>query len=797
MCLCTLSGRTRQEEEIIGSTQYTEARSLVRRIRRPRGESRRQFKSNVLLLRRHFEQFNVDASEICQWLMGIRPGGRHADESTGPFWEFFLDPGRFLRETGRGPEDADERIDAYRRIAFDVVAGIEDESRMSDPSIPRQIVESLHAVSMATRTESARRLFERLAGLEPSHRQILLKAAAEWIVSRYWRSVQGWPDRYKHWSDEKEEWEKAHPRLTESLREEFTGIFRDLGIRRKKPRVCPWERLEKGMDNCMYAGERIKVGYSRQSHSQLCAKYERFSYKQRQRTKSGKNFKSYFVKNAELYLKLRRKNRSLIKKDVMKLFRKKVPQALWFEKAWDEYLKALGVDEATLTKDGKLPHCTQFADDKECLFNRHTELCLQYRERLLRLPHLQELEQLYREWRDKYLSGPRRPSLRYPSKRTLPMPKVFGRGYFCADFTNSLLDLRLEGMGEGDFVRFGFAPWPADYDAQPSDATVTSVHIHFVGTRARAGFRFQAPHKTSRFASSQDEIDDLRSRKFPRAAQDGEFLDAARKLLLESFTGDAEREMKLLAVDLGDRGAGAAVFEGRCFKEAMPLKIIKTDTLIDKPPPVTKTPRKGKPGKRESKRARGLDKYHVARHLDTWRKGARKIAERRAKGEADPVKLGAHDMRSLSLHVRWMIRDWVRLNASQIIKTAESHKTDLIVLESLRGFSAPGYHKLDDEKKRTLAFFAYGRIRRKLTEKAVERGMRVVVAPYLRSSQVCAECGREQIDRNKLMKDKRKRRFICEYSDCTWQCDSDQNAACVLGRVFWGEIELPSERKKD
>jgi hypothetical protein len=163
-----------------------------------------------------------------------------------------------------------------------------------------------------------------------------------------------------------------------------------------------------------------------------------------------------------------------------------------------------------------------------------------------------------------------------------------------------------------------------------------------------------------------------------------------------------------------------------------------------------------------------------------------------------------------------MIRDWVRHNVAQIIAAAEEHKCDLIVFESLRGFRPRGYDEMDPQQKRRLAFFAYGRVRRKVVEKAVERGMRVVTAPYGYSSQICSQCGHEQQNKGLLRKNKSARRFKCECGapqaqgkkdaaprpaparqcPCRADLDSDANAARVLARVFWGEIVLPDPDKK-
>ena len=81
----------------MAGTRYSEARTLVRGLRRLGGESREEFKRKVLRLRRHFEQFNVDVSELCQWLMGLRPSGKGGGVATKEFCEFFLEPDRFRK----------------------------------------------------------------------------------------------------------------------------------------------------------------------------------------------------------------------------------------------------------------------------------------------------------------------------------------------------------------------------------------------------------------------------------------------------------------------------------------------------------------------------------------------------------------------------------------------------------------------------------------------------------------------------------------------------------------------------
>lgn len=460
-------------------TRYSESRTLVRGLRRLSEKRREDFKSKVLRLRRQFEQFNVNVSEICQWLMSLRPGGKKGCDATKDFWEFFLEPERFLDDKDK------EESDRYRKIEFDIAAGLETESNVSDSGFSQAVTESACEVAKLSSTPTARRLFERLFELDTSHRQVLLKAAAEWVVARYLRGYQNWERQHEEWVKEKEEWEKEHEDLTESVREEFNEIFKGLKIRIKKPRVCTWEQLEARRDNCQWAGERIRIGGVWKSHSSLCVKYKKFFNTYRSNAQKGANFRKYFVENAEYYIKLRTKRRG--NKDVdMERFQTK---ARWFPQAWDAYLKALEINEQTIMEGrGKLPHCIKFGSDQECQYNKHTNECQEYRKCLENRPDLQKLEGIYREWRGEYLSGPSKPSFRYPSQRRLPMPKIFGSGYFRVDFVNSVLELRLDDMGEGEFERFGFAQWPRDYNPKPQDTEITSVHINFVGTRHEPAF---------------------------------------------------------------------------------------------------------------------------------------------------------------------------------------------------------------------------------------------------------------------------------------------------------------------
>lgn len=767
------------------NTRYRESRTLVRRLCRPPKQSHEEFKSNVARLRKHFEQFNLNVAEICQWLMGFRPGRKNGNESTKEYWSFFLDPSGYLKVAD------DTQLDRYRRKSFCVAAGWVDEKSLAEFHPPQTLLDSIRAVSQIPHTPTAEKLFNRLKSLNPAHLQVLLKSAAEWTQTRYQRGVENWGKNFKRWDDERKNWEKAQPELTEPARNEFKKIFTELEIKIKSPRICDWERLNDSLQKCKFNGEKVRG----KNHAPLCVKFDEFL---KMKNEKGKSIsKKHFIENVNKYVEQRKKRicEPNSKKVIMEEIIKKDRNAVWFPAAWESYLKALNVNEQTiLNKWPRWLHCTSF--DKECDFLGHQEICKRYRQILDAKPELQPLEKIYREWRKEYLSGPRKPSFKYPSAKKLPMPNIFGEQFFKPDFEKSIIELRLDDMPENEYLKFGFAPWPKDYKTQPQDTEITSAHINFVGVRARVGFRFEVEHQESRFNVSQDEIDKIRS-DYPRRSQDQEFLDAARKKLLDSFIGDIERDLKILAVDLGSLNAAYAVFQGRsCLKSGL-LKIIKIDgpNLYDSLPK-----EKNKSGKDVYKFAKeqGLGKEHVDMHVKSFSEGAEAIAAKRAeiakkkneKKKGKESELGDHDMRSLSIHTRWMIRDWVRLNAKQIIETAEKNKIDLIVFESLRGFYAPSHDKLDEDKKRRMAFFAYGRIRRKVAEKAVERGMRVVTVPYFKSSQTCSKCTETQNDKNKWETNKKKQRFICEKECCDFKIHSDENAARVIGRVFWDEIEL-------
>ncbi|MGH9817853.1 MAG: hypothetical protein ACRD6I_17415, partial [Candidatus Acidiferrales bacterium] len=219
----------------------------------------------------------------------------------------------------------------------------------------------------------------------------------------------------------------------------------------------------------------------------------------------------------------------------------------WFHRVWPAYLKELGLSQKNLQTNHHchLPHCGKLGS--ECAYNPH-------------------------------------------------------KGYFQADFPTSEIGLRLDAMPPGEFLKFRFGPWPCDYHPQPHEAAISSVHLHFVGTRPRLGFRFSVSHKPSRFACSQDEIDELRSRTYPRAAQDG-FLEAARSRLLALLPAGAPDELRILAVDLGTAAAHAALFVGKRFAGAQALPVVKLEKLYSALPQEQSAP--------ESGRAKGLSLGHV------------------------------------------------------------------------------------------------------------------------------------------------------------------------------------------
>lgn len=826
-------------------SRYREARTLVRRLCRLPNEDRVEFRQKVARLRAHFIRFNSDTSELCQWLMGLRK--QFADPIADP--ASFGALGNFLLEPELPDIEADEaERDRWRLAVFDAVAGFRPDARPANQPLPGPVAAAVRqaAAQQAPTNSTARRLFERLRALQPAHRLVLLKSAAEWIVARYRRGVENWIRAHEEWAKEKIEWEKRNPELPPEIRERFTAVFKGLrepgrddvsGVRRKNPRICRHDRLRGNLDNCVYAGEK--------GHGLLCWKYIGFT--RDQKAKRPRFEPRTFEVQAREYLEIRHGGA-----DRQAAFSRLFPKSHHntgqrraadqkqqsFVVDWAAYLHGMGLDEKTVIQRGCFPHCLKLGktfEESECRWNPHTELCNQYKRALDNPANgfddgTLALEPLYREWRKNYLAGPRKPSFKYPSSRDLPMPKIFGEGFHEIDLERSILRLRLDDMSAGEWLEFGFIPWPRDYRPSREEigALVTSVHIHFVGTRARAGFRFAVPHATSRLGCTQDELDELRSRRFPRQAQDQEFLEAARKRIIASFGGDAERELRILAVDLGETGAWATVYHGRSRVVDVPLRIIKIDQRYAEMPGVLKKDQNApKPPKFEPESdPRGLRKQHVARHLERIAASESELARRRqaadrsAGASAAPSKGVKHDLRGPQRHVAWMIRDWARHNAAQVVAAAEEHGSDLIVFESLRGFRLPGYNEMDLDKKRRFGTLSFGRIRRKVVEKAVERGLRVVTVPYFLSSRFCAVCGHEQQNKGRWRRNKKDGKFACECGApqerpakgrsaaqeparsartadatgcaCTSELNSDANAARVLARVFWSEIRLPA-----
>ena len=925
----------------MAASRYRESRTLVRRLCRLPHQPREEFRHNISRLRKHFERFNVDVSEVCQWLMGLRK--RHAKQGDpadfGVVVGFLLEPVREWRrlDPARWPDSSaepdDEQQAAWRLAVFDDVAGFRPCAVLGDEPPPATLREAMDVVASEPLSPTAQKLFDRLRGYDPAHRFVLLKSAAEWIVARYRRPIEFRERELTKWQEEKEKWKQAHPELTPEMCEQFTAVFKSLvdpdrkgpgqgrpGIRKRNPRICLYERLKQNKDNCACANR---------GHGTLCWKYAEFVKlcgkcgksknrdqkpvaEIRQSIKSGswtddqiaamakliesghasKFNPDYFPKDATEYLESRIGS---LKKPPQKgtphqhalerLFRDKGPQQQAelrkrFKETWQTYLKVMGLNDDNVVQRaaeiaidvakqrGRLPHCTKIGktgEETACVYNVHTGLCRLYREQLEKHPaETRAQEKLYREFRKRgFHVPPRRPSFRYPSARDLPTPKIFGEHYFDPDFEQSVLRLRLDDMPRGKWLEFGFIPWPRDYDRHWAQVEFTGIHLHFVGAKARAGFRFAVSHAASRFGCTQDEIDDLRSH-FRRQTEDQAFLDAARQRLRGTLDPalDFDRDLRVLAVDLGEPegGAYAAVYQGHDLERDFPLEVLKLDYCypLDKRKQVLVEKKELKPepkftGGIEKTDARGLRQPHVERHVQDLSAKAKTVAEkakelklRSKKGKPPAVSLRGHDYRRLQLHTGWMIRDWVRVNAARIVQAAEEHNCDLIVFESLRDWRAPGYDELEVDslrKKRWLAMFAYGRIRRKVSEKAVERGLRVVTLPYHKSSQTCSVCRHLQCEEddcshkpkwrkdrwlnNKTGKSKENKgqhwfRCVCnieppkkkgndgrkptpheaptatavenpgrERCRCTAGMNSDANAARVLARVFWDEIRLP------
>ncbi len=765
--------------------KYREERTIVRGLRRMPVETTVEFKQKVVLLRGRFEKFNLDVSELCQWLMSIRPKkdreGNLVREEAREFWEFFLNPDMIVVDPTFS--------DSLRLKVFDELSSDKMNTALLSGDISQPLLDSMDAVRRIEKSESTRKLFIRLAKMPAVQRMILLKAAADWVYARYDRLIHHWEKRRPIWQKEKTEWEAKHPELTEEIHDRFTQAFHAIEIKKKSPRVCLAAKLVNTKDDCDFAGERIPADKKFVAHSQLCKKYWEFrrDWESTNPADYGK-FKKKFPEMAWRYIEIGVIKSRLTGNERMEELKReegvKIPlDKWWFPKVWNSYLKILNLNVKTLRDYGKLPHCLKF--DQPCEFNKHTQQCLDYYGQLKDIPtDFYAFDDDYRKWRKQYLAGPKKPSFTYPSAKSSPAPKIFGEHFYEIDWDQSVVKLRLDDMKKGEFLSFRFKEWPGGYDVKEARANVSSVHLSFIGARARVGFRFAVAPKQSQFSISQEEIEKARSGEFAPREDERIFPAIVRDKILESFQGDPNKELRILTVDIGETGAAVGFFRGREFLVAKPLRINKLDKLYE-----------SLEKKEKDEYRSGLNKDHVGRHLDSFEDMASEITTRRGiSTKTGAANLASHDLRYLALHTRWMIRDWARLNASQIIKLTEESPVDLIVLESERGFVAKGRAEKKeerDEKSRKMGFFAYGLIRRKLTEKAVERGMRVIMVPYRFSSQVCSECGCYQKEQKRLKENKTKRTFICEHKNCKYETNSDANAARVIGRVFWG-LELPS-----
>lgn len=279
-------------------TRYKSARTLVRPIGRLPNEPKPEFRDKLRRVREHFERFNVDAADLCQWLMGLRPNAKNGDPATVPFWRFFLEP-EFA-----DCELDEKETDRLRSTVFDAASGLAPLESLKIQSLPNPVRDSLTAIVGRARTSNTRQLFERMRGMFAPHRMVLLKSAAEWIVARYQRGMDNWERQHAEWELERQAWEGEHPALTPDVRKLFTEIFISLnehpdgtgtpGVRRKNPRICSWDRLKLGKDNCVYAGQK--------GHGPQCWEFSQFVAAQ----KNGGTIKKFFIDTANRFLAIRR-----------------------------------------------------------------------------------------------------------------------------------------------------------------------------------------------------------------------------------------------------------------------------------------------------------------------------------------------------------------------------------------------------------------------------------------------------------------------------------------------------------
>jgi hypothetical protein len=202
--------------------RYETARTLVRRLCRLPGEDKTAYRAKVRRLREHFERFNVDVAELCQWWMTLR---KKFDDPQTP--ERFGTLGDFLLEPSIADTEADEKTrDRWRLAIFDAVAGFSHQVHLQDAVLPDNLRKAITQATQEPRNNTTAKLFDRLAKLEKPHRLVLLKSAAEWIVARYQRGMANWLRQHEEWEKEKHEWEQQHPELTPDIRERYNAIYR-------------------------------------------------------------------------------------------------------------------------------------------------------------------------------------------------------------------------------------------------------------------------------------------------------------------------------------------------------------------------------------------------------------------------------------------------------------------------------------------------------------------------------------------------------------------------------------------
>ncbi len=158
-------------------------------------------------LREHFQRFNRDVSEICQWLMALRPRGEPQNPSLGPLWDFFTGPAPC------GLEEDEAPADRGRLEVFKVAAGWSGPEALLGSNIESPVRDAAVACAGLPRSRTAAALLDRLRSLSDPHVMILVKAASEWVRAHYRRARENWDRHHRAWQDEKQAWERANARL--------------------------------------------------------------------------------------------------------------------------------------------------------------------------------------------------------------------------------------------------------------------------------------------------------------------------------------------------------------------------------------------------------------------------------------------------------------------------------------------------------------------------------------------------------------------------------------------------------